>query len=429
MNLHPISKEIGLYRARKSLWRSTSDLREIQQKKLRHLIEHAYTTVPFYHKKFDEAGIKPDDIKNYSDLEKIPILSKTELRTSGDSILSRKSESDTYILKQTSGSTGFPLRIYFTKKDNEIAGCSYERVRRENGYNPLKDVFLEITGSSFLPSDRTWIHKLTLNRWYELNILQPVSTQVSAIQSVNPDVLWGYPSAIQNICNNLKMQGIRNIHPKLVFTASEILSYQTRRLIENFFDTTVFDVYGSHETGCIAWECSEHNGYHTCMDTNAVEFLDKNDQRIESEESGRVIVTNLHSYAMPIIRYELGDSATPTGSTCSCGRGGYMIKSINGRNDDFLKLPGDRIISPRTITRLMHKYGEYVSQFKLIQENEGTFTFFFIPAPGVDQISFIKELDNDLKTLLGENAIISIIPVDHIQKEGSPKQRSVISKI
>ena len=290
-------------------------------------------------------------------------------------------------------------------------------------------MFLEITGSSFLPSDRKWIHKLSLNRWYKLNIFEPISTQVSVIQRVNPDVLWGYPSAIQNICNNLKMQGIKNIHPKLVFTASEILSDQTRRLIENTFDTTVLDVYGSHETGCIAWECSEHNGYHTCMDTNAVEFLDKNDHQIESDESGRVIVTNLHSYAMPIIRYELGDSATPTGITCSCGRGGYMIKSINGRNDDFLKLPGDRIISPRTITRLMHKHAESVSQFKLIQENEGTFTFFFIAVPGIDQILFIKELDNDLKTLLGENAIISIIPVDHIQKEGSPKQRSVISKI
>ena len=429
MNFYPIVKEICLYNARKSLWQSTSDLKEIQQKKLRSLVEHAYATVPFYHRKFKDAGITPGDIRNYSDLKKIPLLSKNELKAAGNSILSRKVTAKNCVLHQTSGSTGIPLKIYFTKKDNTVADISYERVRRENGYNPFKDVFLEITGSSFLPSDRMWYHKLFLRRWYKLNILQPVSTQVSGIQKINPDVIWGYPSAIQSICNSLKLQGIHGINPKIVFTASEILSDQTRQFIENFLGTTVLDVYGSHETGCLAWECREQSGYHTCMDTNIVEFLDENNQHIESDESGRVIVTNLHSYAMPIIRYELGDSATPADTSCSCGRGGYMIKSINGRNDDFLKLPGDRMLSPMTIIRLMHRYDESVSQFKLIQERNDKFTLCFIAVPGFDKPLFCEMLENDLKNLLGENAVISIIQVDHIQKEGSLKLRSVISRI
>jgi phenylacetate-CoA ligase len=429
MIFYRAAREISLYTSRKSLWQTTSDLKKIQQKKLRCLLEHAYTTVPFYHKKFVEAGIKPADIRTYSDLEKIPLLTKTEIKAAGDSIISGSVAKKNCVLHQTSGSTGLPLKIYFTKKDNAAADISYERARRENGYRPFKDVFMEITGSSFLPQDMTWYQKLWPARWYKLNILLPMSEQVSAIQCINPDVMWGYPSAIKNICDNLKIQGISGIHPRLVFTASEVLSDQNRQTIENFLDTDVRDVYGSHETGCIAWECGEHQGYHLSMDTNAVEFLDKNNQHIESDESGRVIVTNLHSYAMPIIRYEIGDYATPAGTACSCKRGGYMIKSINGRNDDFIKLPNEKVLSPMTIIRLMHKYDDAVCQFKLVQENQGKFTLYVIPSPGVDLVLITDQLENDLKSLLGENAVISIISVMDIPREGSLKLRSVISKI
>jgi hypothetical protein len=77
----------------------------------------------------------------------------------------------------------------------------------------------------------------------------------------------------------------------------------------------------------------------------------------------------------------------------------------------------------------MKKYFNSISQFKLIQETEEKFTLYFIAVPGLDHIQFINDLENDFKTILGENTVISIIPVDHIQKEGSLKLRSVISKI
>ena len=424
MILDPIAMEISFRRSQKLLWLSTKEMKEIQEKKLRNLIEHAYNTVSYYHKIFNNAGIKPSDIRHFSDLEKIPILSKSDLKNAKESMISRKVALNKCVLHQTSGSTGIPLKIFFTKKDHW--SNDYERIRRENGYNPLKDVFLDMTR---LPSERKWYQKLSPSNRYKLNISQPISEQIATIKDVNPDVIWGYPSAIQIICQNLKLQGIDTINPKLVFTASEILSNHTRQLIENVLDTTVLDVYGSHETGCLAWECRENKSYHTCMDTNAIEFLDKNNQRIESGESGRVIVTNLHSYAMPIIRYEIGDSATPTGTTCSCGRGGYIIKSINGRNNDFIKLPGNRVLSPITILRFLQNYREFFAQYKLIQENEGIFTFYFVKARDLDQLLNIKDLENDLKTLLGENADISIIPVEHIEKDASLKLRSVVSKI
>jgi phenylacetate-coenzyme A ligase PaaK-like adenylate-forming protein len=423
----PILREISVRRSQKYLQLSTAEMKVIQEKKLRKLIEHAYNTVPFYHKKFDDAGIKPGDIRNYSDLEKIPLVSKAELKNAGTSTISTQIGLKNCIPDRTGGSTGIPLTLYFTKKD--IWATTFERIRRENGYNPGKDVALEITGNSFLPADRRWYHTLFFPAWYQLNISDPIPAQIAAIATVKPDIIWGYPSAIEIICNNLKMQGIDTVKPKIVFTASEVLSDHTRHSIENILDTTVFDVYGCHETGCVAWECSEHNGYHTCMDTCALEFLDKNNERIESGESGRVVVTNLHSFAMPIIRYEIGDSATPTGTSCSCGRGGYMIKSINGRNDDFIKLSGNRTVSPRVIGKIMHNYHESMMHYQLIQENETHFTFNFIVAPDIDSIIVIEKIGNDLKHLLGEDVNISVHSVDHIEREGSLKRRFVISRI
>ena len=90
------------------------------------------------------------------------------------------------------------------------------------------------------------------------------------------------------------------------------------------------------------------------MDTILLEVLDEDGENVSAGERGKVVVTNLHSFAMPIIRYEIGDIVVPTTEECSCGRSGYLLKSIEGRNDDFIKLPNNKVISPSVLFVLSH---------------------------------------------------------------------------
>lgn len=419
-----LNSQIALIHLQRSVWFDTQKLMVLQENRLKSIINNAYENVPYYNTLFHSAGIAPKDIKNLADLKKIPITTKDTLRTLSTSIYSRKHDLTKCSTHRTSGSTGIPLDIVYDREAGAYSYAGYERARRENGYRPSKDILLNFSTTDSNHSGRK---RWPSSRRYSLSVSRSVDDQIRIMKMINPTVLWGYPSALQLIAQQYEQKETDNA-VRLIFTASEINSPELKKYLASIFNASVLDVYGSWETGCIAWECCKHEGYHVAMENVVVEIVDDRGEPVGPGEKGRVIVTNLNSNAMPFIRYELGDFAIPIEEECSCGRGGSMIRQIEGRYDDFIKLPSGITLSPRSLSSPIRLMSE-ILEFQIVQEKLDLIKVYIKVDGNADQKHLESIITNDLSQIVGNNTQIEVKFVDTISRTSSGKLRSVISRI
>jgi len=404
----------------------TSELQKIQEKKFKKLLAHAYRNVPFYRRLFDSVGMSPGDIKDYEDISKIPITTKLQFQKAEGETIARNM--DIWVEHKTSGSTGIRLSLSFSMEDALYNRGTYERARIENGFRILRDVLLYIGNPSIIPNKKKWYEHFEIRRKEGLSVFEPLEIQIKKLEKVKPDALWGYPSSIKLLAKVIQEKEIKGISPRLIFTASELLDPKTRNFINSAFNVNLIDVYVAEEGGCMAWECKEHSGYHVNMDTVLMEFVDENGNRVNTGERGKVVITNLHSFAMPIIRFELGDFAIPTYQECSCGRPGYLIKAIEGRYDDFLKLNNNKFISPRILVPIIESIPG-VSEFELVQEKIDEIFVYIVKMKEYRDTVIVEGINTELKKIFGNNISVNTKIVENIPREKSGKLRSVISRL
>jgi phenylacetate-CoA ligase len=370
--------------------------------------------------------VKPEDIKDCKDICKIPVTTKSQLQNAREEAIAK--DIDRYIERKTSGSTGIRTSLYFSMEDFLYNRGTYERARSENGFRILRDTLLIIGNPHTIPIKRKWHEYFGIRRRKGLNVFEPLDVQIQFLIKAKLDALWGYPSAIKLLAKVIKEEKINSISPRLIFTASELLDPGTRYFINSVFNINLFDVYGAEEGGCMAWECSEHAGYHMNMDTVLMEFVDGNGNNVDAGERGKVVITNLHSFARPIIRYELGDFAIPTYEECSCGRPGYLIKAIEGRCDDSIKLSDNQLISPRILVPIIESIPG-VSAFQLVQEKVNEIVVYIVKMDECGDIVIAEEIDRGFKKVLGNNIFVNTKFVEGIPRAPSGKLKSVISKL
>ncbi len=161
-------------------------------------------------------------------------------------------------------------------------------------------------------------------------------------------------------------------------------------------------------------------------DCAIIEFI-KDGKNVDFGKEGEIIVTGLYNYAMPLIRYKLGDVGIPTDEVCSCGRNWPLIKSIEGRADDYLILPSGRIISPRNINVIENIPG--IKEYKIIQERKNLFNVLIIPDKNYS-LQTEKEVEEQIKLgCFGEDICVEVRVVDEIPRERTGKLRTIISRI
>ena len=420
---------IGILRTlRRNIRLQTSELQTIQERKLKATLNRAYQNVPFYKRLFDSTGVKPDDIKTIDDLSMIPTVTKSQIRDAETEVIAQNVDLNNCIEHRTSGSTGTPLSLLITKEDTLYARAGYDRARMENGFRLFRDTRLLVSTPDVIPKGKMLHERLGIGRIEGCNIFEPLDVQVSVLQRTKPDVISGYPSAIRLLAKAMQERNIQGIRPRLISTASEFLDPATRSFIGSVFGTEVFDVYGAYEGGCLAWECSEHRGYHMNMDTVIMEFVDENGERVAAGERGEVVVTSLHSRAMPIIRYRLRDFAIPTDEECPCGRGGYLMKEIEGRCDDLIQLRDNRVISPRLLTTLVTDVPG-VEEFQVIQERKDEISIYVVKKDGFEDSMIFDGIGAQFKKAFGNAIDIQTEIVKEIAREKSGKFRVVISRL
>ena len=337
-----------------------------QLARLRSLAGFAQRYIPYYGKLFADHRFAPDDIESVGDLRRLPVLTKDTLLAEQDRFCSYESLRRSIRLR-TSGTTGQPMQCYTSEAQWVVEQGAIWRQWGWAGYRfrdrmAIVRSYRPATGEPAMRVDR-------LRNWAYLSPYHLDRGQVreflAFLGAWRPKFLRGYPSSLAMLAGYALEEGVRLPTLKAAFTASETLTPAHRAAIREAFGIEVFDHYGQAEISCMLHECEQHAGMHILDDYGIVELLPTG-----TEGQYRLIATNLHNTAMPLIRYDTGDIVSGPMATCSCGRSFPIVAAIQGRADENLVHERGYPIPSVNIYTFMAKQ-EGVRRFQVIQEADG----------------------------------------------------------
>ena len=415
----------NVYRLRRNVWLKPEQLLKMQQRRLKAIVNHAFENVEYYHILFNSLGLKPDDIKNVGDLQKIPILTKETVRQNFPAkITARNINLDKCQSYSTSGSTGIPLTVLVDPRGGEYRAALFGRAFFEGGLR-LRDKMMMVGDARHFPKRQQWFQRLGVLRRRYFPAAEPVENQLSRIVGYNPDAIFGYSSFLYLLAMEVQKREVK-LSPRIVFSTAEVLGEKERKFIESILETEIFDLYGCVELERLAWECEEHVGYHMDVDSSIIEFV-KDDEAVSPGEEGKLVVTCLYNYAMPMIRYEIGDIGIPSKEKCPCGRGFPLAEKILGRKDDFIISSSGRMIFSPLFIHFM-RYISGIAQYKFVQESLTELRIFIVKDENFSDRT-INQVTTEVRKLVGEKMAIVPEIVNHIEKERSGKLRTFVSHV
>ena len=412
-------------------WVSTNEIEAYQFSSLKKLINFAVLSSPYYKQLLSDNGIDPYSIKTLADVARIPITNKADIVSCYTTI--RSSRKFLFCSsKTTGGSTGQAVTI-----DKNADALARERAATWRAYEWAGVGIGDVQA-------RFWGVPLSKKHHLSSKLVDFVSnrSRLSAFQinetrfqeyykkllKLRPVYLYGYVSMISAFASYLEKNSLSGL-PGLrsVITTSEVLDDHSRNLIQNVLGVKVFNEYGCGEVGSIAHEC-EYGNLHI-MAENVIIEIDASDST--DGESGEIIVTDLHNYAMPLIRYRLGDYATLSKDECECGRGLPVIKSVHGRAYDMVIDPDGNRFHPEVLMYIFEELKSSaagIRQFQVIQKHADSFLINIVPEMSY-KLETEKDILNRIRDKIHSELSVHFCYVDEIMREKSGKLRVIKSEL
>jgi phenylacetate-CoA ligase len=370
-------------------------IRRFQERKLRFLVNHARENVPLYQNKFDAAGVRVKDIRGLDDLPLIPRTTKPEMRAAGfrEQTASGTSRKEV-LLRYTAGSTGEPAHIYRKPVEDHLLNQFRIRASRLLGERPNDSVAVLRMLSG--PTDHMnglmirAVKALLPGKRALLECLRPPEAIASDLVELQPDIIRSLPGILAEVAVLWPRSNPDVRNPRQLLASGEPLTPNLRRSIEEGFGAPVHNAYMSHEFNLLAWECPETGLMHVCDDNVIVEVL-RDGSPAATGESGDVVVTGLHSYTAPLIRYELGDIAVRGPDRCPCGAPFSTLDSIRGRTMDMCVLPDGRRLHHWDLIPLGFWDMSWFRRYQLVQKSPVHFVLRLVldrepPAEDIEQL-------------------------------------------
>lgn len=321
-----------LHQLEQSQWFSAERLRELQLRQGDMLLRHAVATVPHYRARFGATV----SAACFADL---PLLTAREVQEGYEALKSERvpAEHGAVAEVRTSGSTGSPKRVLKTQLSQlfwHALTLREHRWQRRDLAGKLAAIRrgAEGTQPSWGPATAGVI---ATGPAVGLSVDKSVDAQVEWLLREDPAYVLTYPSNLAELAKLSLARDIRLPRLRQARTMSEIVFPEMRRLCRDAWNVPVVDMYSSEELGYIALQCPEHEHYHVQAETVLVEVLDEADRPCQPGEVGRLVITDLHNFATPLIRYDIGDFAE-VGTACPCGRGLPVLARIIGRTRNLL---------------------------------------------------------------------------------------------
>lgn len=332
-------------------WWSREALLDAQRAQLDLLMQHASKSVPFQTERLRTAGYRDAASSAIEVLHRLPPITRRDLQTHFDAMVSRQpldshgAGRDQY----TSGSTGTPVKV----RTNDLKQLYWHAVTlRDHLWHRrrLEAKFAAIRISGETGTQPSWGSSAGIvfgtGPGVQLGVHADLDAQCKWLVAERPDYLLSYPSNLSALARHSSARGLDLSFLTHVLTFGEALSDELRDELRSAWGVELTDTYSAQELGYIALQCPDATSYHVQAECVLVEVLDDDGKPCAPGETGRVVVTDLHNFAMPLLRYEIGDYAT-VGGPCRCGRGLPVLESIVGRVRNMLVLPDGRRRFPR----------------------------------------------------------------------------------
>jgi len=413
--------------------RSIEQNKERQWESLLRLLHHAYDTAPFYRERFDRAGLHPGEISSPSDLQKIPPLTREDIRIHQDALWSRCYRHDSLLRAATGGTTDTPVPLLRAPESVLRKAAVHFRFNSWAGMWPGDKIFYLWGARMDYAENPTWrwrfFDRYVMRReWAPTSLFneQVLESHRQSLNAFRPRIIYAYPTPLALFCEFLRNSGRPYYKPAGAICTAEPLLAQQRRVIEEVLGCRVFELYGSREFGMIAAECEIHAGLHFNPSAAYVEFLPVAGG--ETESLREILVTDLLNDGMPLIRYKINDCAIVSDRPCPCGRGYPTVTQITGRTGDVFILPnGDRVPGVALTNRVL-QVCPGLRKLQIVQETLEAFRVRFVPSPAFS-LSDLDLLRTKLKKFFPDQLRWEFQQVAEIEREPSGKTRFCISHV
>ncbi len=421
-----------------SQWWSAERLQQLQSDRLRRLVAHAYSHVPYYRQLMHERGLSPGDIGSASDLCKLPVLTKEIIRANTELLLAEGFPHHELIAGTTGGSTGTPLRFFSSRESRYTRGLARSLRAIEWAGVYLGDSKVRVTkkrmDGSVLGQVSERIHDVFTRETFIDSLSfshRTLPAIVKRIRKLKPRCLIGYASAICIIAEYILESGSAVPEVGTVVVGGEQLFEPQRELLATVFDVQPFSKYSSFENFDIAMECEAHMGMHVAAEDLIVEIVDADGEPVSPGSPGRLLVTNLHEYGLPLIRYDTDDESSFIEGPCPCGRELPLISNVIGKTGDVIYTPSGKRLSPLTLgSSNLAPLG--IKRFQFIQEKVDHVVVRIVPGTelsttGAEELS--ANVERHFSRVLGDDVWVEILVVDRIEPTPAGKHLFLISKV
>jgi phenylacetate-CoA ligase len=411
-------------------WLSAEELHAYQVPLLAKLLDHARRTTDFYKDRVDFNSDQPDHIERT--WSEIPILTRTEAIANAKRLRSRSTPAEIgpIVDLNSSGSTGMPFCFKRTAEtlladqalNDRMFGCWHV-----DGNKSLAQIAYDHA------AEAETARVLTIRGWrpacpngikHVLSTAFDIDIQLDWLAAYRPTYLGAYSSILKELAVAAQKRGIA-LRFDLIFSFATVVDSDLRTLCRAVFGSSIADTYGAQEAGHIAAQCGDCGEYHISAERCLVEILRDDGSPAVPGEIGRVIVTPLHSYAMPFIRYELGDLAEAGTATPSCGRGLPTLRRILGRYRNLFRFRDGTTVWP---TPAPFHTSIAVKQFQVVQTDFDHIEIRYVPE-SADQPIDLAALTQRVRSALRQPVNVTLRAVPTIPRSRNGKYEDFISQV
>ncbi len=414
-----------------SQWWRADRLEALRVARLRALLEHVGTHVPYYRDLFARLGFDPRAVTSTNDLRALPLLDKAVIRANTEGM---KSDRAVGLARfNTGGSSGEPLIFFIGVERVSHDVAAKWRATRWWGVD-IGDPEIVVWGSPVelgaqdrVRAIRDRILRTELLPAFEMSD-EKLDRFVARIREKRPRMLFGYPSSISMIAQHARKRGIRmdDLGIRVAFVTSERLYDHQRETISTIFGCGVANGYGGRDAGFLAHQCPE-GGMHITAEDVIIEIVDGEGRPLPAGESGEIVVTHLATRDFPFIRSRNGDVGVLDDRTCACGRGLPLLREVQGRSTDFVVAADGTVMHGLALIYVLRDLPA-VRAFKIVQHSRQQVEVLVVGGDG-----FSGDTEASIRAgigrRMGEGVEIVVRRVDEIPAEKSGKHRYVVSHV
>lgn len=428
-----------------TLWHSRAESRlpywrrerllEVQSRRVQSIVAHAYRHVPHYRDVMDERGLAPADFRTADDLARLPLVGGEDLARAPHRFRSANLARKDVLELYTTGTSGHAKHVAYDRAAVFLALAHGHRQRvvsrhftgRLFGYREMQ--FDRDGGVSSRMRDfverNSWVPPGIDYSRSRLPTTESLRNSIARINAFRPDVLAGVGSCIGAVFRHAWQHGVGLHRPKLVRFGGTVMPAADRALIEREFGVPVRSSYQAVEALRLAFECEHDDGLHVHVDSVAIRAIDRAGRTLGPGQTGDLILSNLVNRGTVLLNYRLGDVVTLAETDCRCGRTLPLLRAVEGRSGDLLRLPGGDGIYPNSVIAAASVVPGFV-QAQLRQDDERHLTLRIVADDDPDWDAARRAVEAVVRPLIGPEMRLEVERVAAIPCEPSGKVRSFV---